>query len=119
MITEFTIPGSPVPQGRPRAGRHGNRIIMRDPKESKDYKRYVSLIARQHAPKKPYTEALHVHLEIYRQIPKSTTKKNRELFNAGVKRPITKPDGSNYAKGIEDALNGIIYEDDSQRRSKG
>jgi Holliday junction resolvase RusA-like endonuclease len=87
---------------------------MYDPKESKDYKKYVSLIARQHAPKKPIEDPVSVSLKIYRQIPESTTKKDRALFLAGIKRPVVKPDNSNYAKGIEDALNGIIYKDDSQ-----
>ena len=33
---------------------------------------------------------------------------------AGVIQPTTKPDVSNIVKGIEDALNGIWYKDDSQ-----
>jgi Holliday junction resolvase RusA-like endonuclease len=114
MITEFTIPGEPVPQARPRASRQGNRVIMYDPPKSREYKQFVALIAKQHAPKIPYEGELDVHLKIYRPIPKSTSKKNRELKNAGIKRPIVKPDNSNYAKGIEDALNGIVYKDDSQ-----
>lgn len=87
---------------------------MYDPKESREYKEYVSLIAKQHAPKKPIDGPVSVSIKIYRQIPKSTTKKDRALFLAGIKRPVVKPDGTNYAKGIEDALNGIIYKDDSQ-----
>jgi Holliday junction resolvase RusA-like endonuclease len=113
-LIEFTIPGPAVPQGRPRAGRNGRKIVMYDPKESKEYKRYVSLIARQHAPKTLLEGPLSVRMKIYREIPKSTTKKDRALIFEGIKRPITKPDGTNYAKGIEDALNGIIYKDDSQ-----
>lgn len=42
------------------------------------------------------------------------TKKLRQASMAGLHRPITKPDNSNYAKGIEDALNNVIYNDDSQ-----
>jgi Holliday junction resolvase RusA-like endonuclease len=87
---------------------------MYDPKESREYKEYVALIARQYAPKKPIEGALSVNIKIYRQIPKSTTKKDRALFLAGIKRPVVKSDTSNYVKGIEDALNGIIYKDDSQ-----
>jgi len=113
-LIEFTIPGNPVSQGRPRAAKRGNKVIMYDPKESREYKEYVALIARQHAPKKPIEGALSVNIKIYRQIPKSTTKKDRALFLAGIKRPIVKSDTSNYVKGIEDALNGIIYKDDSQ-----
>lgn len=114
MQIEFTIPGEPIPQARPRASRQRGRVVMYDPPKSRDYKQYVALIARQYAPKKLYEGELDVHLKIYRPIPKSTTKKNRALKNAGIKRPIVRPDNSNYAKGIEDALNGIIYKDDSQ-----
>ena len=113
-MIEFTIPGVPVPQGRPRAGKNRGKIVMYDPKESKDYKKYVALIAKQYAPKKPFEEALRVEMRIYRQTPKSTTKKDRALYIDGIKRPIVKADTSNYVKGIEDALNGIIYKDDSQ-----
>lgn len=115
----FTIPGEPVSQGRPRAGKiqrgpKRGQTVLYDPIESKTYKRYVSLIARQHAPKTPLEGPLSVRIKIYRNIPKSTTKKDRALISEGIKRPITKPDNTNYAKGIEDALNGIIYKDDSQ-----
>src|SRR5690625_167377 len=114
MITEFIIPGQAVPQGRPRAGKRRGKIIMYDPQESKDYKHYVALIARQHAPKIPYEGEISMIIKIYRDIPKSTTKRKRELYNAGLLRPVVKPDNTNYAKGIEDALNGIVYKDDSQ-----
>lgn len=113
-MVKFTIPGDPIPQGRPRAGKNRGKIVMYDPRESKEYKRYVSLIARQHAPKVLLEGALSMRMKIYRNIPKSTTKKDRALISEGIKRPITKPDNTNYAKGIEDALNGIIYKDDSQ-----
>ncbi|GAQ18015.1 endodeoxyribonuclease RusA [Oceanobacillus picturae] len=113
-MISIVVPGQPVAQARPRAGKNRGKINMYDPKESKDYKNYVSLIAKQYAPKIPYEGNLKAVIKIYRQIPKSTTKKDRALFLAGIKRPVTKPDTSNYVKGIEDALNGIIYKDDSQ-----
>ncbi|HLR91941.1 MAG TPA: RusA family crossover junction endodeoxyribonuclease [Atopostipes sp.] len=114
-MVEFTIPGEPVAQGRPRAGktRYG-KTIMYDPQNSRDYKQFVGLVARQHAPKTKLEGALSVRMKIYRQIPKSTTKKNRALFLAGIKRPVVKPDIDNFTKGVLDALNHIIYTDDSQ-----
>ena len=115
MAIEFTIPGEPIPQSRPRAGKNRRgKTIMYDAKPSKAYKQYVSLIAKQYALKKPLEGALDVHIKIYRPIPKSTTKKDKALFMAGIKRPVVKADTSNYVKGIEDALNDIIYKDDSQ-----
>ena len=41
-------------------------------------------------------------------------KKKHEAAYAGLIWPTTKPDVSNIVKGIEDALNGIWYKDDSQ-----
>src|SRR5699024_5899834 len=91
-LISFVIPGQPIAQARPRATKRGKHIHMYDPKESREYKEYVSLIARQHAPKKPIEGALSVNIKIYRQIPKSTTKKDRALFLAGIKRPVVKSD---------------------------
>lgn len=117
-MIEFTIPGNPQAQGRPRATTRGRgknkKIMMYDPEDSRNYKQYVALIAQQYAPKTLYTEQLKVGLKIFREIPKSTTKKDRALYLAGLKRPITKPDTDNYTKAVLDALNGIIWKDDSQ-----
>lgn len=48
------------------------------------------------------------------EIPKSKSKKFKELASMGKIRPTKKPDTDNIAKNIKDALNGIAYPDDSQ-----
>lgn len=108
------IEGKPEPQLRPRATRIGNSIRLYDPKTTKDYKNYVKLSAKQQWTKKPLEGALTVNMDIYRQIPKSTSKKRRKLKNDKEIRPIVKPDIDNYTKGILDSLNGIVWKDDSQ-----
>ena len=111
---KFTVKGDPVPQGRPRATRIGNKITMYDPKKSRDYKKLVSTSVDSQYKGEPLQNALEMTIDIYRFIPKSTTKKNRGLIENNLYRPIVKPDVTNIAKGVEDALNGILYKDDSQ-----
>src|SRR5690625_7162171 len=79
LLVEFTVPGRPVPQGRTRASIRRGKIHMRDPEESRNYKQYVGMVARQSEPVKPYEEALDVRMKIYRQIHKTMTKQQRKL----------------------------------------
>ncbi|GAA5417963.1 hypothetical protein Pryu01_03041 [Paraliobacillus ryukyuensis] len=114
-MIKFTIPGEPVAQGRPRAGKTKyGKTVLYDPSKSKNYKQYIKLVASQHVPVKQIEGQISMRLKIYRQIPKSMTKKLRKASIDEIHRPTTKPDCSNIAKGIEDALNGMIYKDDSQ-----
>ena len=59
-------------------------------------------------------QPLKVSITALFQIPKSTTKKERELIRQGKKFPTKKPDADNIAKVICDALNGEAYGDDTQ-----
>lgn len=47
-------------------------------------------------------------------IPKSTPKKRVASLLGGLVRPTKKPDLDNMNKAILDAMNGIVYKDDSQ-----
>lgn len=63
---------------------------------------------------KPMTEnplALLVHS--FRPIPESWSKTDKAKARAGAILPTTRPDWDNYGK-ITDALNGIVWKDDSQ-----
>ena len=106
--------GDPVAQGRPRFSRQGGFVKAYDPSKSRDYKSYVRLIAAQNAPDSPVEGAIEFSLRIYRAIPKGMPKYKREAAKAGTLRPVTKPDVSNVLKGVEDALKGVWYKDDSQ-----
>ena len=106
--------GDPVAQGRPRFSRQGGFVKAYDPAKSRDYKSYVRLIAAQNAPDSPIEGAIEFSLRIYRAIPKGMPKYKREAAKEGRLRPVTKPDVSNVLKGVEDALKGVWYKDDSQ-----
>lgn len=113
-MIKIIIDGAPVAQGRPRAVRVGQGVRMYDPAKSRDYKKYVRLTARSQVPNKPLESPVSVLIKVYREIPKSFSKKRRNQCEEGLLRPVTRPDADNYAKSIIDGLNGVIFKDDSQ-----
>ncbi|QAS52828.1 RusA family crossover junction endodeoxyribonuclease [Halobacillus litoralis] len=114
-MIQFTVLGEPVAQGRPRSGRTSRgKTVLYDPKKSKDFKQYVGLVASQHAPSDLLEGPLNVRVKVYKPLLKSFSKKRTAEAEAGLYRPVTKPDVDNYAKGIKDALNKVIWNDDSQ-----
>lgn len=111
----FTVYGEPVAQGRPRAGKTQNGdVVMYDPAKSKDYKQYVRLIASQHRRDELINVAVSLTVKVYRPIPESWSKLKQQKALSGYLRPASKPDLSNYIKGVEDAIEGILLKNDSQ-----
>jgi Holliday junction resolvase RusA-like endonuclease len=113
-MIKLTIPGDVVPQGRPRFARRGNFVQTYDPAQCRNYKAYIRLIASQAYKGPLLEEALMLYVTIFRLPPTSWSKTKIALALAGDIRPTTKPDLSNSIKGIEDALKGLIWHDDSQ-----
>lgn len=110
----FTIPGDVQAQQRPKFSRFGQHVTVRDPKESKDYKAFVRLVASEFAPEELITEPIVLNIDVYRKIPKSFSKKKHNEATEGILRPTTKPDIDNLVKGIKDGLSKVIWHDDSQ-----
>ena len=107
------IEGEPVAQGRPRFTRQGHPY---DPEKSREYKERVALAAKKAMRgremfAKPFP--LWCEITVYRKIPKTFTGGKRLAAEYNRYRPITRPDADNYVKGILDAMNGIVYEDDA------
>lgn len=71
-------------------------------------------MAAQHRPAKLLEGPLQVKVKVYKPMLKRFSKKKIAVAEAGLLRPITKPDVDNYVKGIKDALNKVIWNDDSQ-----
>lgn len=113
-VLKIEIPGDVQAQQRPKFSRFGNNVSVRDPKESKDYKSFVRLVASQVAPNTLITEEIRLRIDVYRKIPKSFSKKKHQQAVDGELRPTTKPDIDNLAKGIKDGLSKVIWHDDSQ-----
>lgn len=115
-VLKIEIPGDVQAQQRPKFSRYGNNMSVRDPKESKDYKSFVRLVASQVAPDTLITEEIRLTIDVYRKMPKAISNSKKKLQQAlnGELRPTTKPDIDNLAKGIKDGLSKVIWHDDSQ-----
>ena len=112
MNVYFEIPGEPAGKGRPRFTRNGHTYT---PKETVSYENLVKIIFRQNFPQlMPSENRLKVVIDAYFTIPKSFSKKKKELAYDALISPTKKPDCDNIAKIILDALNGIAYKDDKQ-----
>lgn len=112
-LIQFTVPGEPVAQGRPRFSTRNGFVRAYDPQKSRDYKSIVRTAALNVCSEQ-MLGPLEMFVDIYRSIPKSWSKKKQEHADQGLIKPIFKPDVDNYVKGIKDALNGVCYVDDSQ-----
>lgn len=113
-MIEFEVPGEPVAQGRPRF--NSRTKTAHDPQKSRNYKKLVSMYARRSKPPDVLMGPLTVQIDIFKTPPKaiSNVKKNQTALQNETLRPTTKPDVDNYAKGVKDACNGIVWKDDSQ-----
>ena len=114
LIVTFEVEGDPVPKGRPRFARRGQFVQTYTDAKTIDYETHVAMKARQAiGASEPLQGALTVFLYLRYTIPPSYSKKRKEACLRGVEYP-KKIDIDNVYKSITDAMNGIIYADDSQ-----
>lgn len=119
-MIEFIVEGKPVPQPRPRVFRtETGKSKAVNSSRSVTYKRLVKLTAKSEMNKRrmiiiPDPIPVAVHLNFVYSIPTSYAKKKRQSAQDGTLRYVKRPDLDNLAKAILDALNGTIYQDDSQ-----
>jgi Holliday junction resolvase RusA-like endonuclease len=114
LIIQFTVDGDPIPKGRPRFARRGKFVQTYTDAKTIDYETHVAMRAR-HAigATEPLKGALSVFLYLRYTIPASYSKKRKEACLAGLEYP-KRIDIDNVYKSITDAMNGIVYLDDSQ-----
>ena len=114
LVVTFTVDGDPVPKGRPRFARRGQFVQTYTDAKTIDYETQVAMKAR-HAigSTKPLESALTVFLYLRYTVPASYSKKRKEACLNGLEYP-KRIDIDNVYKSITDAMNGIVYLDDSQ-----
>lgn len=111
----FVIPGEVVGKGRPRFAKRGNFVQAYTPERTASYENLVKLhsgIAMNG--RQPISLAVSCTISIDVMPPASWSQKKRAAALSGVLFPTSKPDLDNCAKGIFDAMNGIVWLDDKQ-----
>jgi Holliday junction resolvase RusA-like endonuclease len=92
-----------------------NFVSTYTPPPTVAYEAKISMVAkRAMAGRFPSSAPIEIMIELRMQIPVSWTKKKRLAASTGAVRATKKPDSGNVQKAIEDAMNGIVYVDDSQ-----
>ncbi len=113
-MISFIVYGEPIGKARPRVTRYGHAFT---PKKSKDYelaiKEQASLamnILRLSVSDKPII----LEINVFKAITASWTKKTKRMALNGGYPKFRKPDLDNVIKAVKDALNGVVYQDDTQ-----
>jgi Holliday junction resolvase RusA-like endonuclease len=107
----ITIAGPVTGKGRHRTTRTGHTYT---PDKTARAERDVAWYLRDAWRSSPTEEALSMTLEIRIAVPKSKSKKFRDLALASGVFPTSKPDIDNVVKLLADAGNKIIWADDAQ-----
>lgn len=111
----FFVPGKPQGKGRPRAVARGKFVRMYTPEKTASYESTVALAASQAmAGRALFAGAVSVVMQIALPIPASWSKKKQAQAAADQLLPTTKPDADNTVKAVFDAINGVVWGDDTQ-----
>ena len=99
----------PTPQKRPRITKWGCYDPSKDDKEA-----FLALVKKELDPEfKLFECAINVELVFTMPIPKTTSKKRKKEMIDNTIKHTKRPDCDNLAKLVLDAMNGIVYTDDS------
>ena len=115
MQIHFQVEGDPKGKGRPRFSRVGSFTKVYTDKQTLTYEAMIATFAKQAmGGTKPLKTPVSVFLYVRLPIPQTYSKKRREACLNGSEMPCKKPDIDNIAKTYLDAMNGVIFVDDTQ-----
>jgi Holliday junction resolvase RusA-like endonuclease len=111
----FTVEGPPQGKGRPRFRRAGNFVQTYTDAKTKAYEETIkSWAKRAMGSRSPLEGPVAVDLYIRLPVPASASKKRSEACVRNEELPTKKPDVDNILKVYFDAMNGVVYVDDTQ-----
>jgi Holliday junction resolvase RusA-like endonuclease len=115
FLMTYMVEGNPVGKGRPKFARRGNFVSTYTPTKTRDYETVIKEAAKKamgsnEILETPVTVAIYITVPI----PQSYSKKRTEACLKDIERPTKKPDIDNVAKCFLDAMNDVVYKDDTQ-----
>lgn len=113
-VVTIELAGAPRPKGRPRFSNAGQFVRVYTDAKTRTYEAELAKAGRvAMGARKPLDEPLSVVVTAFMPIPASFTKAKRAAALAFDLMPTGKPDGDNFLKAALDALNEIVWRDDS------
>lgn len=110
----ITIPGVMRGKGRPRFSTRGAKPRAYTDTQTESLESWVRQCALDQVGQLHLDGPLSLQISITVPMAKSWSKAKRQAAEAGGLMPIGKPDIDNTTKLLADALNGILWADDSQ-----
>lgn len=111
-MIQFFVAGAPVGKGRPRFSKASGRAFT--PQKTANAEAFVKSEALRLVGQPVLIGPLELQLIATAVVPDSWPEKKRADALAGRLWPVGKPDLDNLGKLYADALNGILWKDDSQ-----
>jgi Holliday junction resolvase RusA-like endonuclease len=115
FLMTYLVEGNPIGKGRPKFARRGNFVSTYTPTKTRDYETVIKEAAKKamgsnELLETPVTVAIYITVPI----PQSYSKKRTEACLKDIERPIKKPDIDNIAKCFLDAMQDVVYLNDTQ-----
>lgn len=113
MKYKFEIKERAIGKERPRYSRKNHRMYTPTKTSTFEEKVKYAFLSKYNIATEPSKKAFKAKIIAVYEPPKSLSKKKKEelLFKVDYTK---RPDADNIAKAILDALNGLVYKDDSQ-----
>lgn len=113
MIYEFEVPAKIIGKGRPRLNSYTGQVYT--PTRTRDYE---SLVEQYFLLKYPRYKSIEgrakVSITAFFEVPKSTSKVQKEQMLGNSISPTKKPDIDNIVKIVLDSMNKFAFKDDTQ-----
>jgi Holliday junction resolvase RusA-like endonuclease len=110
----ISLQGPPQGKGRARSFLRGGHIGHYTPEKTRTYEGMIRTAAMNELGNQlPFDEPIEFILRAIFPVPASWSERKRQQAITGDIKPGKKPDLDNIVKAWNDALNGVVYRDDS------